>query len=183
MSGSSSKSTISVSLPTEMIDWLDASTKSQSLPNQSKAVRCCINCIALGDVKMISIDVDDDDDGGGDESNNNASKSSSYCYADYRAVNIELATEQVKWIDSIITRDSGTTTTTTTTTTTIFSNQSEVVRSVIKACMKADEDVVFGVIRCKSKVTTCDGAKEAIELLSKRYGENNVIVKEEIRLL
>jgi hypothetical protein len=49
--------------------------------------------------------------------------------------------------------------------------------------MKADEDVVFGVIRCKSKVTTCDGAKEAIELLSKRYGENNVIVKEEIRLL
>ena len=186
MSGST-KSTISVSLPTEMIDWLDVSTKSQSLPNQSKAVRCCINCIALGDVKMIIVDDDDDDDDddGGKQSNN------SIC--DYRAVNIELATEQVKWIDSIITR-TGTgnnkegvteegTTATTTTTTTIFSNQSEVVRSVIKACMKADEAVVFGVIRCKSKVTTCDGAKEAIDLLSKRYGEDNVIVKEEIRLL
>jgi hypothetical protein len=186
MSGST-KSTISVSLPTEMIDWLDVSTKSQSLPDQSKAVRCCINCIALGDVKMTIVDDDDDDDDDdGDKQSNN-----SIC--DYRAVNIELATEQVKWIDSIITR-TGTgnneegvtvegTTATTTTTTTIFSNQSEVVRSVIKACMIADEAVVFGVIRCKSKVTTCDGAKEAIDLLSKRYGEDNVIVKEEIRLL
>lgn len=182
MSGST-KSTISVSLPTEMIDWLDASTKSQSLPNQSKAVRCCINCIALGDVKTIIVDDDDDDDDDGDKQSNN-----SIC--DYRAVNIELATEQVKWIDSIITRtgtgnnkEGVTEEGTTATTTTIFSNQSEVVRSVIKACMKADEAVVFGVIRCKSKVTTCDGAKEAIDLLSKRYGEDNVIVKEEIRLL
>jgi Arc/MetJ-type ribon-helix-helix transcriptional regulator len=177
------KSTISVSLLTEMIDWLDVSTKSQSLPNQSKAVRCCINCIALGDAKITIVDDNDDDDDDGDEQSNNSIR-------DYQAVNIELATEQVKWIDSIITRtgtgdnkEGVTGESTTTTTTMIFSNQSEVVRSVIKACMKADEAVVFGVIRCKSKVTTCDGAKEAIGLLSKRYGEDNVIVKEEIRLL
>jgi len=165
MSNKNTKQTLSVSLPSQMISWLDASTKSRFLATQSKAVRCCVNCVALGDVDMIKT---------ADDS----------CYAVYQAVNIELAPEQIKWIDSIKTRtgesDSIKNTTTTTAT---FSNQSEVVLGVIKACMKADEDVVFGVIRCKSKVISCDGALEAVDLLRKRYGENNVNVKEEIQLV
>ena len=89
---------------------------------------------------------------------------------DYRATNIELATQQIKWVDSICSKSDG-------------SSQSKVVRSVIKACMNAEEDVVFGVVRCKSKVTTCEGAQNAVDLLTERYGENGVVVKEEIELL
>jgi len=165
MSNTNTKQTLSVSLPSQMISWLEASTKSQSLPTQSKAVRCCVNCVALGDIDMITT---------ADDS----------CYAVYQAVNIELASEQIKWIDSIIARtgESDSIKNTTTTTPTTFSNQSEVIRGVILACMKADEDIVFGVIRCKSKVISCDGAQEAVDLLRKRYGENNVHVKEEIQL-
>ena len=156
---SGKKQTLSVSLPAQMIDWLDASAKARSLPSQSKAFRCCVNCVALGDVKMI-------------EDNNDNDATTAVPNVDYRALNIELAPEQIEWVDSVAVK-----------TETGGSSQSEVVRSVIKTCMNADEDAVFGVVRCKSKVTACDGAQEAVDLLSKRYGENNVEVKEEIQLL
>ena len=151
---SGKKQILSVSLPAQMIDWLEASAKSRFLPSQSKAVRCCVNCVALGDVKIV------EDDNGATAVPN----------ADYRALNIELAPEQIEWVTSVTVKSEG-------------SSQSEVVRSVIKACMNADEDVVFGVVRCKSKVTACDGAQEAVDLLSERCGKNNVEVKEEIKLL
>ncbi len=146
---SGEKQTISISLPAEMIDWLESSAKSQSLPSSSKAARCCINCVALGDVEMI-----DDHDG----------------KFDYRAVNIELAPEQIKWVDSVCAKTEG-------------SSQSTVVRSVIKACMNAEADIVFGVVRCKSNVTACEGAQNAVDNLTKRYGADGVVVKEEIELV
>ena len=151
---SGKKQTLSISLPAEMIDWLNSSAKSQSLSSPSKTARCCINCVAIGDVDMIE-----------DEDNTSVSQK-----FDYRATNIELATQQIKWVDSICSKSDG-------------SSQSKVVRSVIKACMNAEEDVVFGVVRCKSKVTTCEGAQNAVDLLTERYGENGVVVKEEIELL
>jgi hypothetical protein len=49
--------------------------------------------------------------------------------------------------------------------------------------MNADENVVFGVVRCKSKVVACEGAQTAVDSLTKRYGANGVVVKEEIELL
>ena len=148
------KQTLSISLPTEMIDWLDSSAKSQSLPSQSKAVRCCVNCVALGDVDMIR------------ESNDASAVQSS----NYQALNIELAIEQIEWVDSVCSKSEG-------------SSQSEVVRSVIKACMNAEADVVFGVVRCKSKVTACEGAQNAVASLTERNGANGVVVKEDIELL
>mmetsp|Transcript_7582 Transcript_7582/g.18561 ORF Transcript_7582/g.18561 Transcript_7582/m.18561 type:complete len:151 (+) Transcript_7582:122-574(+) len=148
---SGKKQTLSLSLPAEMIDWLNSSAKSQSLPSSDKAARCCINCVALGDVVMI-------------ESRDSIER------FDYRAVNIELAPEQIKWVDSICAKTEG-------------SSQSQVVRSVIKSCMNAEADVVFGVVRCKSKVTACEGAQNAVDTLTKRYGADRVVVKEEIELL
>ena len=154
MMSSGKKETLSISLPVEMIDWLNSSAKSQSLSSSSKAARCCINCVALGDVDTI-------------EENSSASTTQEF---DYRAINIELATEQIKWVDSVCAKSEG-------------SSQSKVVRSVIKACMNAEKDVVFGVVRCKSKVTTCEGAQNAVDLLTKRYGADGVDVKEGIELL
>jgi len=157
MSSSGKKQTLSISLPTEMIDWLDSSAKSQSLPSQSKAVRCCINCVALDDVDMR---VESNDAASADPSSNN-----------YQALNIELATEQIEWVDSVCSKsDEG-------------SSQSEVVRSVIQACMTAEAGVVFGVVRCKRKVTACEGAQNAVASLIERNGANGVVVKEDIELL
>ena len=130
-------------------------------------------------------------------STTNTADAESCCYAVvYQAVTIELAAEQLQWIDSMILacttgesdslKNTTTTTTITTTTPTTFRNQSEVIRGVIWACMQAeDEAVVFGVIRCKSKVIVCEGAQAAVEMLRKRDGENtvNVNVQEEIQLL
>mmetsp|Transcript_13780 Transcript_13780/g.28929 ORF Transcript_13780/g.28929 Transcript_13780/m.28929 type:complete len:154 (-) Transcript_13780:266-727(-) len=148
------KQTLSVSLPAEMIDWLDTSAKSQSLPSKSKVVRCCINCVALGDVKIAK------------HGNDEASIPSS----GYRALNIEVAPQQIDWINSVTSKAEG-------------SSQSEAIRSVLKACMNADKYVVFGVVRCKSKVTACEGAQAIIDSLSKRYGKDNIEFKEEITLL
>ena len=153
--GSGQKHKLSISLPAKTIEWLDASVKSQALSSRSKAVRCCINCVAINDVKMVKYIND----------NTNVPTST------YQTFDIELASEQVNWINSATSSIKG------------FSSQSKVIQSVAEACMNADEDLVFGVIRCKSKVTTCEGAQEAIDLLSERKGENNIKVKEEIKLL
>ena len=152
----SAKQTLPINLPTSMIAWLRASTTSYDLSNESKAVRCCVNCVALGDVKFIAnadfFDKNDD------------------CQ---RTMDIELAMEQLEWIDT--NTCSTTTATTTTTTTTNFKNRNDVIRGVIAACMQAnDKAVVFGVIRCKSKVASCDGAKDAIaKLVSNRRSNNS----------
>ena len=146
---SGTKQTISVSLPNEMIAWLDKEVNSQSLSSRSKAVRCCMNCVALDDVKMVITNED-------------------YTSSKYQALDIELGSEQIDWLHKFTSKD--------------FS-QSKVIHSVVEACMKADESVVFRVIRCKLKVAECGGAQEVVDLLSKRYGENNVEIKEEIKLL
>jgi len=147
------KGTLSVSLPVDMIDWLDASAKAQAIPSRSKAVRCCLNCVALGDVKMVQ----------------EGDCASSVPIPDNQELSVELAPQQIDWVNSIVSKSEG-------------SDQSEVIRSVIKACVNADEEVVFGVVRCKSKVTACKGAQEAVALLGKKYGKDNVTVKEEIKL-
>mmetsp|Transcript_5737 Transcript_5737/g.14341 ORF Transcript_5737/g.14341 Transcript_5737/m.14341 type:complete len:158 (+) Transcript_5737:79-552(+) len=152
------KQSLSIDLPVEMVDWLDSSAKAHSLSSQSKAVRCCVNCVAIGDVDMV---------GGDDETNSVFDTSPSKS----RSLKVELAPQQMEWINSICNKNSGSL------------SQSQVVGSVINACMNAEEDVVFGVVRCKMKVSECEGSQEAIDLLSQRYGENGVVVKEEIKLL
>ena len=141
-----------------MIDWLDSSAKAHSLSSKSKAIRCCVNCVAIGDVDM---------GGGVDDKNSVVDISSSKC----QSLEIELAPQQIEWVDSMCKNNDGSL------------SRSQVVGSAINACMNAEEDVVFGVVRCKMKVSECKGSQKAIEFLSKRYGENGVVVKEDIELL
>ena len=144
---SGTKQTISLSLPPETIEWLDKAVISQSLSSRSKAVRCCVNCVALDDVKMAITNT-----------------TSSNC----QSLDLELGSEQIDWLNKNTSEDC---------------SQSKVIQSVVEACMKADENVVFGVIRCKLKVAECEGAQEAVDLISKRHGGNNVEIKEEIKLV
>ena len=85
-------------------------------------------------------------------------------------MDIELAAEQIKWMDRVCCSSSE------------GSSRSEVLFSVIKVCMDADEAVVFGVVRCKTKVAACDGAQYTVDSLAKKYGSDGLVVKEEIKL-
>ena len=152
---SGKKETVAVSLPITVINWLDSSAKSHSLPSRSKAIRCCINCVAIGDVEM--------------PRHNSEDKHAAFA-SGHQAVDIELAAEQIKWMDRVCCSSSE------------GSSRSEVLFSVIKVCMDADEAVVFGVVRCKTKVAACDGAQYAVDSLAKKYGSDGIVVKEEIKL-
>lgn len=138
----SKKQTISLKLPSDVLDWLDSAAEAHSLPDKSKAARCCINCVALGDVVI--------EPPHGADSND----------SDLQEVNIELATEQVDWLGNECDGSDE-------------EDRSSVARRAIRACIKADKKVVFGVVRCKSKITACGGAQEAVDLLKEKYGEGS----------
>ena len=63
--------------------------------------------------------------------------------------------------------------------------ESNVEMRLINLCMETDEYIVFGIIRCKSSVAKCDGAKEAILNIGEKFGkrEEEVEVKENIDIL
>jgi len=49
---------------------------------------------------------------------------------------------------------------------------------VITASMSADEQTVFGVVRCKLKINECEGAQEAVNRVEEKFG--TVQVQEEV---
>ena len=154
---SGNKERVSFAIPVEMLQWLTASAESHSLKNPSKALRCCINCVALGDVEMI------------EENDDDVTLKFQYIMTDF-----ELTTDQIKWVDKTfesLCDQKG------------ESSTSEVIRCVIGACMEADAGVVFGVVRCKSNVAACVGAQDAVDTMTKKYGADGVVVKEDIELL
>jgi hypothetical protein len=146
----SKKQTIALNLPSDALDWLDSMAREHSLPDKSKAARCCVNCAAL-----TSMNLDECGDGAGSGARGNG----------MQIVAIELATEQVEWLEI----QAG------------ASNDdadgrekiSYVMQRILHACRNADKEEVFGVIRCKSKVAICEGAQDAVGILEKKYGECN----------
>mmetsp|Transcript_2753 Transcript_2753/g.4097 ORF Transcript_2753/g.4097 Transcript_2753/m.4097 type:complete len:146 (-) Transcript_2753:1660-2097(-) len=44
---SSGKQSITLGFPRRIVQWLDDMVKAHSLPDRSKAIRCCINCVAM----------------------------------------------------------------------------------------------------------------------------------------
>ena len=138
----SKKQSISLKLPRDVLKWLDSAAEAHSLPDKSKAARCCINCVALGDVTIAPPESGSKD-------------------VDVQEVHIELAMEQVGWLEKQCGDTDG-------------DDRSSVVRRAIRACIEADEKVVFGVVRCKSKVSVCEGAQKAVDLLKKKYGKQSI---------
>ena len=143
----SNKRTIHLKLPSDAVDWLDSMAREHSLPTRSKAARCCVNCAAL-----TTMDLDDVDAEVGDG-----------LKMQMKSVDIELATEQVVWLenragasaDDAVGR----------------AKISAVLQRILHACRNAEPEEVFGVIRCKSKVATCEGVQDAVSVLEKKYGE------------
>jgi hypothetical protein len=48
-------------------------------------------------------------------------------------------------------------------------NLSEGIRHTINACKSTDEYTVFGVVRCKSSISKCGGAQDAVADIEKRF--------------
>ena len=135
--------------------WLENMATKHKLSSISKAIRCCINCVALEE-----------------KSHSPISKQSIDSQYDEEKVSkqIELSKEQIAWIetkqqDSI--------------------SASEVVQRVVQSCMELDEYTVFGIIRCKSSVAKCEGAQESMKNIGQKYGkkEDEVVVKENIDIV
>ena len=79
---------------------------------------------------------------------------------------VELSQEQLSWINGQTADGKGT-----------------IEQDVIDACMSIDEYTVFGIIRCKSSVSKCEGAQEAVENIQQQFGikeKNEVVTKENI---
>ena len=145
----SKKRTVALDLPSDALDWLDSMAQEHSLPDKSKAARCCVNCAAL--TKM---NLDGDEEGDGDA-----------CGVNMQSVDIEFATEQVEWLENRAGAGAS-------------ANDSDgrqkislVMQRILRSCRNADKEEVFGVIRCKSKVAICEGAQDAVGVLEKKYGK------------
>ena len=125
------------------------------LSSTSKAMRCCINCVALEEKTQSSISKQPTD-------SNHDEK--------ILSKQIELSKEQMAWIETKQQHDI---------------SASKVAQRVVQACMELDEYTVFGIIRCKSSVAKCEGAQEAMKNISEKYGkkEEEVVVKENIDIV
>eukprot|EP00984_Skeletonema_dohrnii_P015672 scaffold6813_cov97-Skeletonema_dohrnii-CCMP3373.AAC.6 len=134
--------------------WLEDMASKYKLSSTSKAMRCCINCVALGDAQMES-------DGGCRGCNNTITKE------------VELSTEQLAWVEGQYNQcddDNN------------DDSTLSIEQKVVSACMKLDEYTVFGIIRCKSSVAKCEGAQEAVENIQQQFSveKDEVVTKENI---
>ena len=152
----SSKRTINLHLSSDALDWLDSMAREHSLPTQSKAARCCVNCAAL-----TTMDLDDDVDEGGDGSSDSGGGGGGT--QTMQSVDIELAAEQVDWLENRAGASAND----------VAGREkiSVIMQRILHACRNAEKEEVFGVIRCKSKIATCEGAQDAVGILEKKYGE------------
>ena len=151
----SNKRTIHLNLSSDALDWLDSMAREHSLPTQSKAARCCVNCAAL-----TTMDLDYVGEGGEGSSGSGGGGGDTQTM---QSVDIELATEQVEWLENRAGASANDAAG--------RARISAVVQRILHACRNAEKEEVFGVIRCKSKVVICEGAQDAVGVLEKKYGE------------
>ena len=147
---------VPLKLPLAQLAWLDAASSRHKLSNSSKAFRCCINCVAVGDVALLR---NDDDANGGT--------------ADQADFAVDLSREQLHWLRELtnIRREDD-------------RDLSAFARRIVRSCMATDECTVFGIVRCKSSVAACAGAREAMGNIGEAFDLMNeeVLVKENINL-
>eukprot|EP01083_Nonionella_stella_P023879 66044_1 len=150
-SKATSYSEVPMNLTQDQWEWLESMASKHKLSSMSKAVRCCINCIALGDVDESSAAPNNGKDGDG---------------VITTTKQVGLSKEQISWL----------------------AERGEdycVSSQILATCMAMEEYTVFGIIRCKTSIAKCEGAKEAVHNIGEQYGQNEseVVVKENIDIL
>mmetsp|Transcript_4633 Transcript_4633/g.8299 ORF Transcript_4633/g.8299 Transcript_4633/m.8299 type:complete len:166 (-) Transcript_4633:265-762(-) len=145
---------VSLVLAKQQWEWLEDMATKHKLPSISKAMRCCINCVAL-----------EIDDANAKQQHHQPSEkgccqsSTNNMHEDVDVTKlVGLSREQVIWMES---------------------KQNDAV-SVVRHCMEMEEFDVFGIIRCKTSIAKCEGAHDAVRNISEKYGKEEVEVKENI---
>ena len=137
-----------LSLPSTQWQWLEKMTSDHKLSDISKAIRCCVTCVALGDAQMTI-------NGDGD------SKSAAVTTTNAAVVekDVQLSKEQFQWLKNSQQSQS----------------MSQTLQNVVQACMATttSEYTVFGIIRCKSSIAKCNGAQEAVQNIISNFGAKN----------
>lgn len=136
--------------------WLEDMATKHKLSSMSKAVRCCINCVAL-------------EDAADSLSSTDTTFESEQAEQHSIAKQVELSTEQQSWLETKQKEN----------------NNEHVVQRMIQSCMETDEYTVFGIIRCKSSIAKCCGSLEARKNIGEKYDqkEDEVVVKENIEIM
>lgn len=161
--GGSSYTRVRLALSRPQWAWLEEMVSKHKLPSTSKAIRCCVNCVALGDAAAANDATNDDNDNGWDGS-----------ATTIETREVQLSGEQLAWLETrrgVRMRREG--------------NDGEglLERKLVASCMAQDEYTVFGIVRCKTSIAKCEGAKEAVKNIGERYHrqqEEAVVVKENI---
>lgn len=147
---------VKISLSRKQWQWLDDMASKHKLSSPSKAVRCCVNCVALGDAEDV-LPAGSKADGGCCSSDSQ----------EYISREVDLSEEQVAWLRA---RDNE------------GGDDLFFSKRVVAPCMAMEEYAAFAIIRCKKKVAECSGAQEAVKNIAEEFSrkEEDVVVKENI---
>ena len=126
------------------LDWLELMAEKHKLSSPSKALRCCVNCVAHA--------ADDNEPWIGSFEHE---KSCTYLLSDEERQEgpvFQLAKPQLDWIDGLRSVKA-------------YPDQSLhralFLLQIIEHCQNLDEYTVFGIIRCKTSLSECEGAQNA----------------------
>ena len=135
------------------IQWLESMAEKHKLSSPSKALRCCVNCVAAA--------ADDNEPWIGSFEQEN---SFTYILSDDERQEgpvFELAKQQVDWIDGIRSVQAYPDQ---------FIHRALFLLRIIKHCQNLDEYTVFGISRCKTSISECEGAQNAAKNSAWQYG-------------
>lgn len=169
---SGGKITVGLCLPSDIIVWLDRMAAAHKLPDRSKALRCCINCVAVGDLHL---DTDDDDANASGKSDGGAAAGAHSAKEVEQPM--ELGSQQVDWLHQIANTTNNANKNNDADATAVVVALSPLVKQVVRVCMrtKNNENLVFGVVRCKSRLSECAGAQGVVERLQEQNGTFNLL--------
>jgi hypothetical protein len=148
---------VKISLSRKQWEWLDDMASRHKLSSPSKAIRCCVNCVALDAEDVLPA---------GSKADGDSCSSDSQ---EYISREVDLSEEQAAWLRARDNEGGDDLNL-------FFSKR------VVAPCMAMEEYAVFGIIRCKKKVAECSGAQEAVKNIAEKFGrkEEEVVVKENI---
>ncbi len=112
------------------------------LSNVSKAIRCCVTCVAIGDAQVVVSKIL------AEKGQNTVERS------------VNLSPEQLQLVEAEKNSHG-------------VSSASCFLQHIVGTCMtEVTEYTLFGVIRCKSTILKCNGAKEAVRNIKFKFGNS-----------
>ena len=149
--------------------WLASMSEKHRLSNPSKALRCCVNCVASDYSRHEPWIASFEREHSGTHTLSDEEREEGPAF--------ELARQQMEWIDGMRCEDGHPD---------IVLHRALLLRRIVDHCQnQLDEDAVFGVMRCKSSLSRCEGARRAVKDIAELSAneEGDVEVRENLDLV